>query len=116
MQLRTLPSRALALTLIAIPRIVVASTALGDANEINTGGVGSTDLKGVIVNIVRKILDFVALIAVIMIIIAGIYMIVGLGSDSSKETAKKIVIYTIIGLILILIARAIVTFVITTVS
>jgi len=105
--------RALPLALLFIPRIAAADSPLGDANEINTGGGGGGDLRGTIVTIVEGVLDFVSLIAVIMIIIAGIYLIAGMGSDSSKDTAKKIVLYTIIGLILILIARALVTFLIT---
>ncbi|MDD5103886.1 MAG: hypothetical protein PHX93_05850 [Candidatus Peribacteraceae bacterium] len=98
-----------ALALLALPR-VTAAQALGDANEINVGG-GGENLQGTIINITMKVLGFVSLIAVVVIIIAGIWLIVGLGSDASKETAKKIVIYTIIGLILILAARAIVMFV-----
>ncbi|OIO53263.1 hypothetical protein AUJ46_05300 [Candidatus Peregrinibacteria bacterium CG1_02_54_53] len=102
------------LALILLPRIAAAQ-ALGNADEINVGGGGGGDLKGTILSIAQKILDFVSLVAVVVIIIAGIWLIVGLGEESSKDRAKKIVIYTIAGLILILIARAIVTFVINTV-
>lgn len=100
------------LALSVLPRIAAAETALGNADEINVGGGGGGDLKGTIVAIAQTILSFVSLVAVVVIVIAGIWLIVGLGDDSSKEKAKKIVIYTIAGLILILIARAIVTFVI----
>ncbi|MDO8468344.1 MAG: hypothetical protein Q7S29_01135 [Candidatus Peribacter sp.] len=104
------------LILFVLPRIAAAESGLGNADEINVGGGGGGDLRGAIVRIVLAVLSYVALIAVVVIIIAGIWMIVGLGEESSKERAKKIVIYTIIGLILILIARAIVTFVINTVG
>lgn len=100
------------LALLVLPRVAAAQGGgLGDANEINTGGGGGGDLQGTIINIVQKILEFVTLVAVVVIIIAGIWMIVGLGDESAKERAKKIVIYTIVGLLLILVARAIVMFV-----
>lgn len=70
------------------------------------------DLKATIVTITQKVLDFMTLIAVVTLVIAGIWLIVGLGEDSAKERAKKIVTYTIAGLILILIARAIVLFIV----
>jgi len=99
------------LALLLLPRVAAAQGgALGDANEINVGG-GGENLQGTIINITMKVLSFVSLIAVVVIIIAGIWLIVGLGDDSAKEKAKKIVIYTIVGLLLILAARAIVIFV-----
>ncbi|MFH1444374.1 MAG: hypothetical protein ABIG34_03215 [Candidatus Peregrinibacteria bacterium] len=103
------------LALLTLPRVAGAQ-ALGNADDINLGGGGGTDLKGTILSIAQKILGFVSLVAIVVIVIAGIWLIVGLGEESSKDKAKKIVIYTIAGLILILIARAIVTFVIGTVS
>ncbi len=105
------------LALLTLPRVAGAQV-LGNADDINLGGGGggSVDLKGTILSIAQKILDFVSLVAVVVIVIAGIWLIVGLGEESSKDRAKKIVLYTIAGLILILIARAIVTFVIGTVS
>jgi len=79
-------------------------------------GIESGDPRDVISSIVTKILGYVALIAVVMIIIAGLYLILGMGSDSAKDTAKKIVLYTIIGLLLILLAEVIVQFVIDAMS
>ncbi|MDB4979200.1 MAG: hypothetical protein JWM56_1386 [Candidatus Peribacteria bacterium] len=68
------------------------------------------DLRAVISRILSTVLDLMGFIAVIMIIIAGIYLIVGQGSDDSQTKAKNIVIYTIVGLILILLSRVIVGF------
>jgi len=73
-------------------------------------GIHGGSLRSTIANIVNKVLTYVALLAVIMIIIAGLYLILSLGNDSAKETAKKIVLYVAIGLILILIAKALVMF------
>jgi type IV secretory pathway VirB2 component (pilin) len=103
--------RLAALILTALPERAAAAGPLGDASEINVGSEG-TDLKEVIINVTKRVLDFVSLLAVVVIVIAGIWLIVGAWEEGSKEKAKKIVIYTIVGLLLILIARAIVAFII----
>ncbi|MBU2259593.1 hypothetical protein KKC44_03210 [Patescibacteria group bacterium] len=72
----------------------------------DTGVGGTTDLQGAIGNIVDEALTFVSLLAVTVIIIAGFYLILGLGNDSSKETAKKIIIYVIVGLLVIILSKA----------
>ncbi|MBU0767277.1 hypothetical protein KKF55_05905 [Patescibacteria group bacterium] len=69
-------------------------------------GVGNAiSLKVAISNIVNEALTFVSLLAVTVIIIAGFYLILGMGSDTSKETAKKIIIYTIVGLLVIILSK-----------
>lgn len=89
---------------------MTAAQPLGNADEIQVGNAGGLSIREIIVNIMKKILDFMALIAVVTIVVAGIWLIVGLGEESAKERAKKIVLYTIVGLLLILLARAIVIF------
>lgn len=69
------------------------------------------DPRVVITSILSSILSFMALVSVAAIIIAGIYLIVGLGSDESKDKAKKIIQYTLIGLVIILFSRVIVSLV-----
>lgn len=75
-----------------------AASALG----VNGGG----DLKTAIGTIINTILSYVTLLAVTVIIIAGLYLIVGLGSDHSKTTAKNVILYTAIGIIVILLSKA----------
>jgi type IV secretory pathway VirB2 component (pilin) len=74
---------------------------------INIPG-GTGDIRQVITSVLNTVLNFVGLIAVIAIVIAGIWLIVGMGSDESKDRAKKIILYTIIGLIIILLAKLLV--------
>lgn len=71
-------------------------------------GVPRANPREVITNILQNVLAFMALAAVTVIIIAGIYLIVGMGSDDSKEKAKKIIQYTLIGLLIILFSEIIV--------
>ena len=71
-------------------------------------GIPDGDVRQTIIRILLQVLSFLALAAVIAIIIAGIYLIVGMGSDDSKERAKKIILYTLVGLVIVLFARVIV--------
>jgi len=87
---------------------------LGDAAAIETGGSG--DLRQSIWTIVERVLTYMGIAAVIVIVIAGIYLIVGGGSDESRQKAIKIVLYTVIGLLVILLASAFVHFIVDTVQ
>jgi hypothetical protein len=71
-------------------------------------GLPDGDVRSTIVRILRTVLSFLALAAVITIIIAGIILIVSLGNEEQKERAKRIIFYTLIGLVIILFARVIV--------
>ncbi len=76
------------------------------------GDAGTTeDLKNMIINIIKIILDFLAIIAVLFIVIAGIRLIVSQGEEEQKEKAKKTIIYVIVGLIVVILARMIVGFI-----
>jgi hypothetical protein len=74
-------------------------------------GISDADPRDAVITAVTAILDFMALIAVVTVIIAGIYMIVSLGNDEQKDKAKKIIFYTLIGLAVILFSRVIVSLV-----
>ena len=61
--------------------------------------------------VVNTALNLLALLAAVVIIIAGIRLIFSMGDEEGKETAKKTILYAVIGLIIVLLAKAIVTFV-----
>lgn len=82
---------------------------LNQASDIN--GLNTSDPRAAVVNILRAVLNYLALIAVIMIVIAGFYLVLSFGDDDKKDKAKKIIYYTLIGLLVILFARVIVSFV-----
>ena len=62
------------------------------------------------VKMVTFFLNFLALLAIIFIVVAGIRLIVSQGEDEQKDKAKKTILYVIVGLIIILFARVIVGF------
>ncbi|MCB9808631.1 hypothetical protein H6770_05270 [Candidatus Peribacteria bacterium] len=74
----------------------------------NLGAAGGTDIRATVTAILKSILNFMALIAVVVIVLAGIYMVVSLGNETAIERAKRMILYVVIGLIVILLARAIV--------
>jgi hypothetical protein len=66
------------------------------------------DVRSTIIRILQFVLSFLALAAVITIIIAGIILILSLGNEEQKDRAKRIIYYTLIGLVIVLFARVIV--------
>lgn len=71
----------------------------------------NASLRDIAEYMLRYVIDFLALAAVIVIVVAGIWLVVGTGSDDSKTKAKTIIIYTIVGLLVVLLARAVVGFI-----
>ncbi len=63
-------------------------------------------LRDVLLSFLYKALNFLAFAGVVMIIIAGFTFVLSGGSETAKDRAKKIILYVIIGLIVVLFARA----------
>jgi cytochrome bd-type quinol oxidase subunit 2 len=74
-------------------------------------GLGTADLKETVLNILQLVLGLLALIAVVMIIWGGFTWLTAGGNEEKVEQAKRIITAAIIGLIVILLAWAIVIFV-----
>ena len=75
------------------------------------GPKGNTDLKKAAEDVMDTILGFVALIAVIVIIIAGLRMIISSGDEGAVDKGKKTILWAIVGLIVIVISAGIVNIV-----
>lgn len=73
-----------------------------------TGLAQSTSISELILKIITFILDIALILAVLAIIIAGLYLITSNGDEGQKDKAKRIIFYAIIGILLILFSRAIV--------
>lgn len=76
-----------------------------------TGGEGS--IRALALNIVNFFLLFLGLIAVIMIIYGGISYVTAAGNQEKIEKAKKVIMYAIVGIVIVLISFALVRTVIT---
>lgn len=86
-----------------------AGSLFGPVPRLGTAGGGN--IRATVLNILRTVLSFMALIAVVVIVIAGIMLVVSLGDEQAKDRAKRIIFYAVIGLLVILLASAIVRFV-----
>ena len=110
----TLRRMTLAVSSASITSLVYASALaqnFGGPTPALPGTPGSTDeagIRNVITDILTAVLNFLALVAVIIIVIAGIRMIVSSGEEEAKEKAKKAIFYALIGLVIVLFARVIV--------
>jgi hypothetical protein len=71
------------------------------------------DLKKLIIGWINFLLSFAAILAVVAIVWAGTLYITALGEDGQQEKAKKIILWSVIGLLVILGAYAIVNTIIT---
>lgn len=74
-------------------------------------GADPDDPRGAVIGIIEKVLSFMALIAVVIIVIAGIRLVVSQGDETAVDKGKKTILFAVIGLIVILLASAIVGFV-----
>lgn len=74
-------------------------------------GLGENDLKAAVIKVLNIALGFLALVAVIMIIWGGFTWLTAAGSEEKVDKAKKIISAAVIGLIIVLLAWAVVTFV-----
>lgn len=75
-----------------------------------TGGEGS--IRALILRIVDFFLLFLGLIAVIMIIYGGITYVTAAGNQEAVDKAKKIIMYAVIGIVIVLLSFALVNTVI----
>lgn len=79
-------------------------------------GLGNADLKTTVINILNLALGLMALVAVVMIIIGGFTWLTAGGNEEKVDKAKKIISAAVIGLIIVLLAWAVVIFVARTTS
>lgn len=98
------------LMLVALP-VAAQTTSFSIEDVGGTLGLGTADLKDTVVNIIQWVLGILALIAVVMIILGGFQWLTAAGNDEKIEKAKKIISAAVIGLIIVLLAWAIVIFV-----
>lgn len=75
------------------------------------GAADDESVRTIITDILTAVLNFLALIAVVVVVIAGIRLIVSQGEDEAKDKAKKTIFYALGGLVIVLFARVIVSLV-----
>ncbi|MEK7631602.1 MAG: hypothetical protein AAB445_01880 [Patescibacteria group bacterium] len=90
----------------------LAASALTIENIGGSLGLGSADLKQTVVNIIQWFLGLLGLVAIVMILYGGFTWMTAGGNEDKVDTAKQIISAASVGLVIILISWAIVSFVI----
>lgn len=100
-----------ALALVSFLPGVANAALLGQGDNVasvaeETGGEGS--LRALILRMVNYFLTFLGVLAVIMIIYGGVTYVTAAGKDEAVGNAKKIIMYALVGLIIVLLSFALV--------
>lgn len=80
-------------------------------NNVNDGN--TTDLSGGITGIINMLLFIIGAVAVVVIIIGGIKYVISNGDSGAVQSAKSTIMYAVIGLLVAILAYAVVNFVVT---
>ena len=106
---------------IIFPCFIIGLTALAQGPNLGFQYANSLDLPGsnedprdVAVNIVRYLMTFLGIIAVVVILFGGFKWMTAGGNEDRVAEAKKLIVAGIIGLIIILASFAIVQFIVGT--
>ncbi|MBI5754210.1 hypothetical protein HZA40_03660 [Candidatus Peregrinibacteria bacterium] len=65
---------------------------------------GQTSLKALVLTIVDYFLEFLGILAVVMVIYGGVTYVSSAGNDEAVGKAKKIIMYALIGLVIIMLS------------
>lgn len=103
----------MSLAFLAVPVMTLAAPSI-DTGSLGSTGLSSGDLKATVVKIVNYVLGLLALVAVIMILWGGFTWLTAAGNEEKVEKAKEIISAAVIGIVIILLAWAIVNFVLST--
>ncbi len=88
------------------------ATSLSTVPEVE----GATDLNSGVINVVNAVLDFVAIVVLVLIVIAGFRIMLSQGDETARDGAKKTIIYLIIGLIIVVFAKALAKFIVVSIG
>lgn len=88
---------------------------IGTDDGINPGGVVENDLMETIKRVINTVIGIVGMLAVIMIIMGGISFATSQGDAAKVTKARNTILYGVVGLIISLLAFAIVNFVLSSI-
>lgn len=98
----------------AEPAYADSTTAGGQyISQVQPAGASSSDLMTTVKNIINVILGIVGIVAVVMMIVGGISFITSQGDSGKVTKARNTILYGVVGLVVALLAFAIVNFVLT---
>lgn len=86
---------------------------IAGSGAVGCGGTGLFDKGGFVTNAINTLIFVIGALSVIMIIIGGLRYVLSGGDSAGLKSAKDTILYSIIGLIVALLAYTVVAFVIT---
>ncbi|MFA6271756.1 MAG: hypothetical protein WC693_01425 [Patescibacteria group bacterium] len=98
----------LTLSSIILPNAVQALS--WDNNIGATLGLGTIDLQKAALNIIRWVLGLLGLIGVVMVMYGGFTWMTAGGNEDKIEKAKKVISAAVIGMVIVILSWAVVTF------
>lgn len=111
--LKPIASYLAAATSIIASILLLPTPSLAAITITNLNGTPSS-FNDVIPKVTNTLLTFAGIIAVIMIIVGGIMYSLSAGDSKKSATAKDTILYAVVGLVITLLASAIVNFVLKT--
>lgn len=109
---KSISAAAFGSTMIAT-KVFAQTDAIGGAvNNIRPADVGDTSLESYIQTIINVLLGLIGVVAVIMLIYGGFRYVLSGGNEKSTSAAKDTILFAIIGIVVAVLAFAIVNFVI----
>lgn len=95
----------------SLPALAALDPWGGQEGVVNNIGLGSKDPRDIAAAVIKVILGFLGIIAVVIILLGGFKWMTAGGNEDKVGEAKKLIIAGVIGLVIILAAFAIAIFV-----
>lgn len=77
-----------------------------------TSPIKATTFSGLLTLIIQWLLGLVAFLALLALIVGGIHLIIGLGNEEQVKSAKKIIMWAVIGLVVVVISYVVIEIVV----
>lgn len=100
---------------VTLPTIVFAQDISGKVPCQGLECAGTGEVATILQNIINWIFGFAALVAVLFIIIGGILYVVSAGNTDRAKQARQTILYSVIGLLIIVLSYFVVSLVLNTV-
>ena len=95
------------------------AAAIDPKHAINSGQMGvhaSEDLTTDVTSLINVVIGLLGILAVVVIILGGVQYMLSNGDSSKVKKAKDTILYGVIGLVIVILAAAIVNFIIAKVA
>jgi cytochrome bd-type quinol oxidase subunit 2 len=102
-------STALALATVGAANVFAQGLTADAPESIKTQTGNNADFKSLLLTIINSFLTFLGVLAVLMIIFGGILYITAGGDPQKADKGKKIIMYAVIGIVIILLSWALVS-------